>query len=93
MVLSPALAVAIRERAAKLERGDGRRMTRCSVTVAKVQIENSEKREFQVDLEIGTTDRKKLMARDRDADVFVALENAFASAMRQLSAITLDHDG
>jgi ribosomal subunit interface protein len=80
---SPALDERIREKAARL-RGISDRITRFRVTLERRHRHQRQGREYNVRIDLHVPGREIVVTHEHDADVYVALRDAFEAAERQL---------
>lgn len=80
---SEALEARIREKAAKLEAFHPR-LTSCRVVVEEMRKHHQQGRHFQVSLDLRVPGREVIVNNAHDEDAYVAVRDAFESAMRQL---------
>lgn len=83
MPRSEALEARIREKAAKLESFHPR-ITSCRVTVEERHRHKQQGKQFNVRLDLRVPEHEIVVNRDHDADVFIALRDAFDAAARRL---------
>jgi ribosomal subunit interface protein len=85
MAHSDALDARIREKAAGLERFNPR-ITSCRVTIAEVGKHQQQGRPFEVKIAIRVPGHAEIVvSRQDDADVYVALRDAFDSVTREIA--------
>ena len=89
---SPALEARIRDKAAKLEEFDPR-ISSCHVTVEESSKHHHQGRQFSVRVDLRVPGREIVASRDHDADIFVALRDAFDAAKRQLEDVVREKRG
>lgn len=80
---SPALDEKIREKAARLG-GLSDRITRFRVTLERRHRHQRQGREYNVRIDLHVPGREIVVTHEHDADVYVALRDAFEAAERQL---------
>ena len=83
---SDALETRIRADATKLERFHPR-INRCRVTIEETQRHHLQGRQFAVSIEVRVPGKDLLAAKD-DADVYVAVRDAFAALRSQLDDLS-----
>jgi ribosomal subunit interface protein len=80
---SEALETHIRDKAANLEEFHPH-ITSCRVTVEELGLHHHQGRQFRVRIDVRVPGKEIVANRDHDADVYVALRDAFDSVKRQL---------
>lgn len=80
---SEVLEASVRENVAKLEEFHPR-IVSCRVTIEESQKHHRQGRQFQVRVDVRVPGREIAVNRDHDADVYIALRDAFHAARRQL---------
>ena len=92
MESSTALDDAVREKAAKLEQFHPR-VTSCRVVIEQPAHHQKKGKEFVVRIDLTAPGGEIAVNRDHDADVFVALRDAFDAARRKLEDFAREQRG
>ncbi len=83
---SEALEVRVREHVAKLEEFHPR-IVSCRVTIEESRKQHRHGRQFQVRIDVRVPGKEIAVNRDHDEDVYLALNEAFHAARRQLEDV------
>lgn len=92
MQTSPAVDAAVRDHAAKLEHFHARIMS-CRVVIEQPGRHQRKGREFVVHIDLKVPGGEVAVKRDHDADVMVALRDAFDAARRKLEDFVREQRG